>query len=130
MSWGVWIGLGWAVFVSAITIAIQYGYNKKQFESIFKTLDDQTKRDKDQDAHIKEVRTDLTNQIREVQEDLTKHSNDMDKHWTVRERLDREKQLDRIEGLIRESLTDRANITRALAEMKDHIANNAHPHKP
>jgi hypothetical protein len=42
------------------------------------------------------------------------HSRDMNIHWTPRERDDHSKKLDRIEELIRELLTDRANVFKAI----------------
>jgi hypothetical protein len=108
MSWSGWASIAVLMVVNIVLIAKAWGYLQKQIEAIVET-------------HGRDYER-IARQITR----LELHIEDSDMHWTTRERdalaIEMEKlstNTKRVEELIMEALTERANIVKVLTSLMD-----------
>lgn len=89
----IWIALGVTIAAYLVTVAMNWGYNKKQFESIVEKQEDSVERyDAYHKIHFQHAEND------------EKHFKDFELHWTSRERDSLSKTLDLMQKDIAELL--------------------------
>lgn len=112
MGWSGWAAFAVVVIVNIVLVAKAWGYLTGQLKIQIEAIVDEQKR------HDKRL------------EKLELHVENMDMHWTSRERgalvkelEDLAKNTERTEGLLRESLTERANIVKVVTALMDRTNN-------
>lgn len=114
MSWSAWIGLAFAVLVQIVLIARGWQWVKSAIGHMQKTIERQ----------------------QAIIEKHEKHFMDMEIHWTSRERDALVAQLERlsantkrVEELVQESLTERADVIKVIAALMDRKERQNGPEK-
>lgn len=94
MSWPAWIAVVITLLLSLIALVRSYSEDRGASREWRKMIEDTLRRYEAEFAKH------------------NRHAEDVDRHWTPRERSDLTRQLDRIEELIKESMTQRAGQIR------------------